>query len=152
MSDLPHKFDALKTLYDGQLGTMKSLSERAFSTTMQALALNVTVVAGLMAGKVTLSTDGKVIGTLLVFVFNFLVVSYLVSKFCAHHREKKIFIEIQNSLTEISDISPEYKKSIYPPVWISFFGGTGIFILSVVLAGSCSIFAMWVSLLTPEIK
>jgi len=106
-------------------------------------------VAGLMGGKVKLSTEGKVIGTLLIIIFNSLVASYLISKFCAHNREKNKFVIIQNSLTAICDISDEYKKFTQPPTLMSFFGGTGIFIISIVLAGACSITAMWVPLLLP---
>ena len=149
MSDHPQKFDALKALYEGQLGTIKTLSERAFSTTLQALALNVAVVAGLMGGKIKLSLYGKVIGSLLIFVFDFLVVAYLASKFWAHHREKKKFSIIQNCITEICAISDDYKNCVDPPLLMSFFGGTGIFIMSVILAGVCSITAMWVPLLLP---
>lgn len=147
--DHTQKCDALKALFEGELGTLKALSERSFSTTLQALTLNLAVVAGLVAGKVTLSTDGKLIGSILLFVFNFLVGSYLLSKSRAHHREKLRLKQIQASLADVAGINLS-DPSDKPSFWRSFFGGSGIFILAVTIAAACSIFAMWVSLLQQD--
>lgn len=149
MSDT-HKIEAIKALYEGQLGTLKILSERSFSTTLQAFTLNIAVVAGLVGGKVMLTTEGKVIGTLLLLVFNSLAVAYLVSKSRAHHRERLKLNKIQSSLWTIGSLEEIEQNNDQSPFWKSFFGGSGIFIFSVVLAGACSIFAMWMSLVMPE--
>lgn len=147
MPNHSQKQDALKSLYEGQLGAIKTLSERSFSTTMQALTLNVVVVAGLMAGKVKLSIDGKIIGTFLIVIFNMFVALYLVSKSRAHHREKVKFVEVQNSLAEICDLSTVFIEHNNISFWKSFLGGTGIFIFCVVVTCLCSISAIWFQLL-----
>jgi len=145
------KFDVVKTLYEGQLSTIKTISERSFSATLQTVSLNVAIVAGLVGSKVILSPSGRKIGSILVIVFNGLVTLYLISKSRAHHREKKKLIEIQNILADLGEIDViKQKKLTILHFWKSFFGGTFIFISSIIIATYCSISALRTQLIEPE--
>ncbi|MBN8487882.1 MAG: hypothetical protein J0M20_09205 [Burkholderiales bacterium] len=134
--------DALKALYEAQLGTLKALSERSFSTTLQALTLNVGVVAGLIGSKANLSSDGKNVATWLLLVFHFLVVSYLISKSRSHHREKVKLEHVQMAIAEMAGMRTHFGTATGPSYVRSFFGGTGLFASTVVVAGACSIYAV----------
>ncbi|MGZ5009013.1 MAG: hypothetical protein ACXWFI_14510 [Methylobacter sp.] len=153
MSDISrndsNQFDALKALYDGQIGTLKTLSERSFTVTLQALTLNLAVVAALIGSKVLLSQDGKLIGTILLLIFNVLVVAYLASKSCAHDREKHKLVHVQNSIAKIAAVDIHFTNN-HPSFVRSFFGGSGIFISCVVLSSACAVSAFWVSLVTQD--
>ena len=137
------RLGALKALYDGQLARLKTLSERSFSTTLQALTLNLAVVAGLVGGKVLLSTGGQIIGSLLLVIFNSVIAWYLWSKACNHHSEKVKMHEVQGALATLAAVTPSDK----PSFWGSFIGGSGTFILAVMMAAACSVVSLWVSLL-----
>ena len=140
--------EPLKILHDGGLMTLRFLSERSFTATLQALTLNVAVVAGLIGGKVELSSFGQTVGSALLISFNGFVIGYLAAKARAHHNEKEKFVVVQTKLRKLveEDFGGNDAKN-KPSFWRSFFGGSGLFIASVMLAGTISVAAMWVPLL-----
>ena len=140
--------EPLKVLYDGGLVTLRFLSERSFTATLQALTLNIAVVAGLIGGKVELSSFGQTVGSALLISFNGFVIGYLAAKARAHYREKEKFVVVQTKLQKLVDVNfgrDDAKNT--PSFWRSFFGGSGLFIASLMLAGTISVAAMWVPLL-----
>jgi len=139
-------FDALKALYDGQLTTLRSLSDRSFSTTLQAVALDLAVVAGLVASKVRLSHQGEAIAVTLLVIFHGLIAFYLVSKARAHHREKERLVAVQLCLAELADVESKFRATPAPSFTRSFLGGSGIFVAAVLLAGACAVAAVRVGL------
>lgn len=146
--DLPERLDALKAILEAQLDSLRTLSERSFTTTLQAITLNVAIVAGLIASEVQLSTSGKWVATSLIFVFTTLVVCYLLSKYRAHHRERVKFNVVQAAITRIAGV--DLPGSAVRSFWRSFLGGSGLFAASVLLAGICAVVAVWIQLLAPS--
>jgi hypothetical protein len=149
----PMSFEALKSLYDGQLGTLKVLSERSFATTLQALTLNVLVVAGLVGGKTELSVAGRLIASAVLVLFNVAITAYLVSKSRAHHREKKKLAALEGKLAELAHWPYGKATQSEPSYWKSFFGGSFLMVLAVLLGCTCATFGLWVTLVqrpTPE--
>ncbi len=144
---LPQHFDALRSLYEGQLGTLRALSERSFATTLQTLTL---VVAGLVGGKINLALSGKVIGSGVLLAFNASVVIYLISKSRAHHREKTKLGGIESRLVQLAGWPHGHAASEGPSFWRSFLGGSGLMVLSVVLAGTCACAGLWIPLVERE--
>lgn len=140
-------FEALKVLYEARLATLRTLSERSFSTTLQALTFNVAIVAGLIGSKASLSADGKAISTWLVVVFHALIVSYLISKARAHHRERVKLGRLEHAIASVAGMRPEFIKDQQPSFFRAYFGGSGIFTLAVILAGLCSVLAIHKQLL-----
>jgi len=138
--------DALKALYDGQQAALKLLFERSFSATLQALGLNIAVVAALIGGRVCLSLYGKQIGTALLLIFNVLIILYLASKSRAHHRRKQELLVVEGRLAKIAGVDKELAKE-EAKFFRSFAGGSGIFILAVTLGCGCAVGALWLPLL-----
>jgi hypothetical protein len=142
------QIEPLKVLYDGGLATLRSLSERSFTTTLQAITLDVAVVAGLIGSKAELSLIGKSISCVLLLLFNAFIIGYLISKARAHHREKKQFITVQSAIRQLSELNCNGNEENEVSFWRSFFGGSGLFIVSVTLAGAVAASALWVPMLT----
>lgn len=140
--------EPLKVLYDGGLATLRSLSERSFTTTLQVLTLDVAVVAGLIGSKAELSFIGKSIGCVLLVLFNGFVIGYLASKARSHHREKQQFITVQSALHRLSGLNNNGNEENNVSFWRSFFGGSGLFIASVALACVVAVAALWVPMLS----
>lgn len=145
------ELDALKTLHDGHLQYLSASSERQFRTVLQTLTLNVAVVAGLIgleAGKIMLSGLGKTFGSILLFVFNVLVIAYLLRQQCVYLRERQQFKKIRGALFDkCPSLKSEYSDKelcIFCPSW----SGSVLFCVLVVIAAICSIGALWFPLLT----
>lgn len=143
------ELDALRTLHDGYLQNLHASSERSFRTVLQTLTLNVAVVAGLVglvAGKVMLAAPGRWVGSMLLFVFNGVVIAYLVRQASFYVREREQFRNIRNSLLDkcpsIKSKEHEKERGICCPVW----SGSGLFCIAVVIAAFCSIAALWLPL------
>ena len=140
------ELDALKTLHDGHIQYLRASSERQFRTVLQTLTLNVAVVAGLIAGKVILSEPGKWFGSILLLVFNVVVVLYLLRQASVYDREREQFKTVRRALlNKCPSIKPEdhdKEQCICCPLW----SGSGLFCVAVVIAAVCSIAALWVPL------
>ena len=143
----PRTLDALMALYGAQREILKTLSERSFSTALQTLTLNVAVVAGLIGSKVNLSANGKWVATWMLLIFHILVVSYLISKSRAHHREKRKLDAVQQAIAATGGVEAHFSSKNGPSYVRSFFGGSGIFTSAVALACACSIWAVHTRLL-----
>jgi hypothetical protein len=141
MSD---QLEALKTLYEGHQGAVKTLGERSFTTTLQAIGFDVAVVAGIVVGKIDLSWLYRLVATVFVAAFTFLVASYLYAKAKAHDGERQRLRDIESPLSTMAAIAPPATAS-----WrASFWGGNGIFILLVALAGAAAI--LWILTYAPQ--
>lgn len=144
------ELDALRTLHDGHLQNLHASSERSFRTVLQTLTLNVAVVAGLVAGKVTLAEPGRWVGSILLVVFNGVVITYLLRQASIYVREREEFRRIRKALLDKcpSITSEERGKEhcVCCPLW----SGSALFCVAVVIAAICSIAALWVPLVVPS--
>jgi hypothetical protein len=147
------KLEALTTLHDGLIKNLIATSERSFRTTLQTLTLNVAVVAGLIgllsATKVELSMPGKSFATVLLFIFNYTIVTYLRKLGNFHKEERAKFQLIQKALGKLAqadfmEIPPKSDR------WFLIFTGSGLFRVAVTIAAFCSVVALWIPLITPE--
>lgn len=134
--------DALKVLYDGQHDALKLLSERSFSTTLQTLTLDVGVVAGLIGSNAALSSAGQFIAIILLTVFHAVVIGYLLAKSRAHFRARMRLNQIQYSIAIQAGVDTLFHSDKNDSYLRSFIGGTGLFVVAVVLSGMCSIVAV----------
>lgn len=138
------EMEALKTLHDGHLQKLHALSDRPFHVMLQAVTLNVAVVAGLIAGAVNLVLQGKVLGTVLLAAFNILVLAYIQRQGSLYEEEKEQYRNIEASLlgkcpslTSLPSISKN-KNSCS-----ECLTGTKSFYMAVMIAAICSILALW---------
>lgn len=143
----PQRIEVLKTLYEGELTSLRALSDRSFTTTLQALTVDGGVLIGMIGTRVVLSFTGKCIGSILLGLFHLFVVSYLVAKARAHHREKKSFVGVQAELLRLSGIVQGPVEPVKPSFCRSFCGGSGLFIAAVIIAGLLSVASLWLPML-----
>ena len=145
------EMEALKTLHDGYLKNLHALSERPFHSVFKAVTLNVAVVAGLVAGAVTLSLLGKALGTAVLVMFNTLVIAHICRQGCLYREEKKRYLNILSGLRDkCKSLAPQASTPKSKCRCITFLTGTKLFVATVAIAAFCSIVALWCPLVTPR--
>lgn len=136
------EMEALKTLHGGQLQALTLNAERAFSATLQCVTLNVISLGGLIAAKLTLQVDAKILGSVVLIMFNFLVCNYLYFKDVRYQIIKSQLLIIENALIEKSP-SIRGKIIIKNKKRYSTLTGTGLFIIAIIISCLCTVFALW---------
>lgn len=145
------EMEALKTLHDGHLQNLHALSERPFHSIFKAVALNVAVVAGLVAGAVTLSLLGKALGTAVLVMFNTLVIAHICRQGCLYREEKERYQKILSCLRgKCPSLAPQASTPRSKCRCIAFLTGTKLFVATIAIAAFCSIVALWCPLVTPR--
>ena len=138
------EMEALKTLHDGYLKNLHALSERPFHAVFQAVTLNVAVVAGLVAGAVTLSLLGKALGTVVLVMFNILVIAHICRQGCLYREEKERYQNMISCLRgKCPSLAPQASTQSSKCRYITFLTGTKLFVATIAIAAFCSIVALW---------
>ena len=84
------RLDVLKAFLDQKTSILNNLSERSFTTALQAITLNVIVVAAMASGKVELSLSGQRLGSVVLVAFNMSIAWYLYWKAKSHHAARSV--------------------------------------------------------------
>lgn len=146
------EMEALKVLHDGHLQNVHALSERPFEVVLQTVTFNVVVVAGLVAGEVELSQWGKVLGTVLLAVFNLAVIAYILRQGSIHKDERERYVQARDALRAKCQSLPSQASSSTDGCCVRCLTGTSLFVLVVLTAAAFSITALWVPFTTQSSK
>lgn len=140
--------EVIKVLYESRADNLKFLAERSFTTTIQAVTLNLVIVAALIAseGRIEIPTDAKPVATAMLAVFNLLVIFYLVAKGLRYRRFKAQLKVIESAMIAQCSSLREKRElhSKDKPYWKRMiWDGTALFCAAVLAASACSVYALW---------
>ena len=135
--------EILKLLYEEKGRRLQFLAERSFNSTLQIITLNVIVLGGLIANKMTLLYEAKMLGSISIAVLNLLVISYVIRKGEGYIKEKEDFKLIEKIFIENS---PSITNSLKGVNSGSFWAGTGTFVFAIFISFICTIIAVWIKL------
>jgi len=142
-STVDRELDVLKILYEEKGRRLQFIAERSFKSTLQIITLNLLVLGGLIANKLTLSIEAKLLGSITITVFNAAMVLYIVIKGRGYIKEKSDFTTIEKALTEKS---PSIIGRTYLNSSGGFWTGSGIFAGVIIISCICTVLALWIKL------
>lgn len=140
---------ALRALYDAYGASLRQLSDRSFTTTLQALTLNGAVLAALIASKLELLPMARLLGSVSVLGFSLLVCVYLISKGRAYLRLRATFALVETAMHRQADADLPVSSTRVQPVR-RFLGGSRLFCFAVLGSALATSLAFWFPLAQPE--
>lgn len=140
------RVDVLKAFLDQKTAVLNNLSERSFTTSLQAITLNVIVVAAMASGKADLSMAGKWLGSIVLVAFNASIAWYLFWKAKSHHATRSQLWSIEQSMAHAARLTQDFQGGRPTTFWQAFRKGSGVMIFGVLVAGACAVCGLWMSL------
>jgi hypothetical protein len=129
------RLDVLKAFLDQKTSILNNLSERSFTTALQAITLNVIVVAAMASGKVELSLSGQRLGSVVLVAFNMSIAWYLYWKAKSHHAARSQLWSIEQAMAHAARLTQDFHVGRPGTFWPTFFKGSGVMIFAVLVAG-----------------
>ncbi|MBI4614700.1 MAG: hypothetical protein HY720_13905 [Planctomycetes bacterium] len=123
--------EALKALYGEYMLSLRSLSERQFTVTFQGTALNLAMVAGVIAKRIDLTPWGKVWAVSLLGIFNFAILVYIFKNWWIYGTTKAGVWKIEKELATLAGVPNLVEKA--PSRWRTVWG-SGLFAFCIFLS------------------